>query len=94
MVQRIFSLLKVLAQESSYQKAVTRSEEVLMIYSVQLIVLSVLLVIPMGSQADQDSGIPLSEMVRYDSLPLWQQSSPFPRWQDTYAIVFEQEMLA
>ncbi len=94
MVQGIFSLLKVLAQESGYQKAVTRSEEVLMIYSVQLIVLSVLLVIPLGGKASLESGVQLSEIVKYDSLPLWQQSSPFPRWQDTYAIVFEQEMLA
>ncbi len=65
-----------------------------MIHSIQLTALLVLLVMPIGGQIDRDSDVQLYKMVRYDSLPLWLQSSPFPRWQDTYAIVFEQEMLA
>ncbi len=65
-----------------------------MIHSIQLIALSVLLVMPIGGQIDRNSDVQLYEMVKYDSLPIWLPFTPFPRWQDTYAIVFEQEMLA
>ncbi|WP_019623176.1 hypothetical protein [Amphritea japonica] len=65
-----------------------------MIYSVKWVVLSVLLVFPLGELTGRDSGVQFSGIVRYERLPLWQQSNPFPRWQDTYAVVFEQEMLA
>ncbi len=33
-------------------------------------------------------------LVRYRQQPMWWQSGLFPRWNDTYVIVFEQEMLA
>lgn len=65
-----------------------------MIYSVQVIVLMVVLVTSLGSPATGGSEILQPGLVKYESLPLWQQSNPFPRWQDTYAIIFEQEMLA
>ena len=65
-----------------------------MIYSVQWIVLSVMLVLPLGALPGHNSGVQSSYTVRYERLPLWQQSSPFPHWQDTYAVVFAQEMLA
>ncbi|MBN0989705.1 hypothetical protein [Amphritea pacifica] len=31
---------------------------------------------------------------RYSQPPLWWQMSLFPRWNDTYVVVFEQKMLA
>lgn len=31
---------------------------------------------------------------RYSQEPLWRQTSLFPRWNDTYVVVFEQKMLA
>ncbi len=65
-----------------------------MIYSVQWIVLSVLLVLPLGALSGHNSSVQPSSTARYERLHLWQQPSPFSHWQDTYAVVFEQEMLA
>ncbi|SER11110.1 hypothetical protein SAMN03080615_03967 [Amphritea atlantica] len=31
---------------------------------------------------------------QYSQQPLWWQTSLFPRWNDTYVVVFEQKMLA
>ena len=36
----------------------------------------------------------LPNFTRYSQEPLWRQTSLFPRWNDTYVVVFEQKMLA
>lgn len=59
----------------------------------QILALAILLGLPqIDLAASQDA--PLLSAA-YHSEPLhWRQTRLFPRWEDTYVVVFEQEMLA
>lgn len=46
-----------------------------------------------GDLSDMSSGL-IQRFSRYSQEPLWRQTSLFPRWNDTYVVVFEQKMLA
>lgn len=46
-----------------------------------------------GDLSDMSSGL-IQCFSRYSQEPLWRQTSLFPRWNDTYVVVFEQKMLA
>ncbi|GGK85133.1 hypothetical protein [Amphritea balenae] len=68
-----------------------------MIRIVQLCMLSLLLALPLsGINTDRLSEAQAAPSVAslYDVTPYWKQAMSFPRWEDTYVVVFEQEMLA
>lgn len=64
-----------------------------MIHSIRLIMLVFLLAVAYLSS----TGVGIANLQTvggYHQEPLWRLTTPFPRWNDTYVIVFEQEMLA
>ena len=62
--------------------------------TVKLLLLAVLLALPQTAQLNESQADYLVRTSFYDATPYWKQTMVFPRWQDTYEVVFEQEMLA